>query len=163
MVLMSVNTVLGLLKRSTCVRGRTHSVVYCYLPVWCDAEPQSRGVLLWLVNVIVWRSVHSYQSYNTHESVTRCKTSRFIFAKTVISRLEPSLACSASQMSNPHKRPLPAYSRPTALFVKTSQSTEFGVRSADRPAAPLDVSWATQNNLFTGGWTIDYDLVWYGL
>ena len=31
MVLISVNTVLGLLKRLTCVRGRTHSVVCCYL------------------------------------------------------------------------------------------------------------------------------------
>jgi len=33
-VLISVNAVLGLMKRSTCVRDRTHSVVCCYLPVW---------------------------------------------------------------------------------------------------------------------------------
>jgi len=58
--------------------------------------------------------------------------------------LQPSLACSASQMSNPHKRPLSAYSRPTTLHVKTPQSTEFGGRSADRPAALLDVYWATE-------------------
>ena len=34
MVLISVNAVLRLLKRSTCVRGRTHLVVCRYLPVW---------------------------------------------------------------------------------------------------------------------------------
>jgi len=33
MVLISVNAVLGLLKRSTCVRDRTHLVVCRYLPV----------------------------------------------------------------------------------------------------------------------------------
>ena len=34
MVLISVNAVLRLLKRSMCVRGRTYSVVCRYLPVW---------------------------------------------------------------------------------------------------------------------------------
>ena len=40
MALISVNTVLRLLKRTTCVRGRTHSSCR-YLPVW--GGPQSRG------------------------------------------------------------------------------------------------------------------------
>ena len=47
------------------------------------------------------------------------------------------------------------------ITVKTSQSTEFGVRSVDRSAAVLDVSRATQNNLFIGGWTIADD--WPGI
>jgi len=34
MVLISVNAVLRLLKRSTCIRGRTHLVVCRYQPVW---------------------------------------------------------------------------------------------------------------------------------
>ena len=49
MVFISVNAVLRLLKRSMCVRGRTHSVVCCYLDYRFDAEPQSRSARLWLV------------------------------------------------------------------------------------------------------------------
>jgi len=54
MVLISVNAVLGLLKRSTCIRDRTHLVVCRYLPVGrIDAEPQSRRARLWLVIIII--------------------------------------------------------------------------------------------------------------
>ena len=57
MVLISVNAVLGLLKRSTCARDRTHLVVCRYLPVWrIDAEPQSshnRAPRLWLVPIML--------------------------------------------------------------------------------------------------------------
>ena len=45
MVLISVNAVLRLLKRSMCVRGRTHSVICRYLPVWRRATIALRAIV----------------------------------------------------------------------------------------------------------------------
>ena len=52
MVLISVNAVLRLLKRSMCIRGRTHSVVCRYQPVWRRATIALR----WLVFFKYWYS-----------------------------------------------------------------------------------------------------------
>jgi len=50
MVLISINAVLRLLKRSMCVRGRTHLVVCRYLPVWRRAKCGSWILILGLTH-----------------------------------------------------------------------------------------------------------------
>ena len=86
----------------------------------------------WLVflSSFVFHTVHIVWLQHRHHSLTqRSQLSEFI---TIMSQwlgvnllgssklqrlwsLQPSLACSTSRMSNPHKRPLSAYSMPTAL------------------------------------------------
>jgi len=68
MVLISVNAVVGLLQRSTCIRDRTHLVVCRYLPVCrIDAEPQSRG---WLVFIMVY--IAQLAIFTENETECKC-------------------------------------------------------------------------------------------
>ena len=57
-VLISVNAILGLLKRSTCVRGRTHSVICRYLPVWRRATI-ARSAIVAVARIIIIISVYA--------------------------------------------------------------------------------------------------------
>jgi len=77
MVLISVNTVLGLLKRSTCIRGRTHLAVVAICRF--EAEPQSRGARLCVARFYNELKFHIFvQRWENAPAITQFQSLNFV-------------------------------------------------------------------------------------